>query len=218
MEWINELQKIKLNKTYTQYGEESALNFIFKNIGTTNKYLVDFGAGDGNWLSNSKLFLENGWDGLLMDGNPKDSTIVKKEFITAENICNLFEKYNVYKEFDLLSLDIDGNDLWVLKEIMEHQYLPRVIILEFNASFARGISKTIKYNPEYVCNGTNYFGASFEAFNKLMKEYNYSLVMQIAQTNLIFINNNIIEGKDYGITYTPAQFFPDLPGAEWVEY
>ena len=43
------LQNLNKNpfKKYSQYGEEGIIIEIFKNIGTTNKFLVDFGAGDG---------------------------------------------------------------------------------------------------------------------------------------------------------------------------
>tara|TARA_Y100001935_G_C17281180_1_gene497571 strand:- start:1118 stop:1249 length:132 start_codon:yes stop_codon:yes gene_type:complete len=40
-------------------------------------------------------------------GNENDAINLKKEFITAENINELFEKYNVPESFDLLSIDID---------------------------------------------------------------------------------------------------------------
>ena len=41
-----------------------------------------------------------------------------KEFITKDNINDLFKKYNVPNKFDVLSIDIDYNDLWVWKNMV----------------------------------------------------------------------------------------------------
>jgi predicted amidohydrolase len=66
---------IEPKKVYSQTGEEGILQYIFENIGTTNNFLVDFGAGDGIWLSNSKLLLdEHEFVGLRMDGNGTNYT------------------------------------------------------------------------------------------------------------------------------------------------
>lgn len=212
--------KNQQSNTYSQYGEDGALSLIFSElgIGTTNKFLVDFGAGDGKWLSNSRLLLENEWSGLLMDGDNRGNPIVKKEFITAENICQLFSKYKVPKKFDLLSIDIDGNDLWVLKKILDGRYSPRVIIAEFNGTIGKWINKTIKYNPDHRWNNNDYYGVSFEALRIFGIEYSYTLIAQISCTNMIFVRSDIIEQGDYGIDYIPMQYHAHFPNGEWVEY
>ena len=54
-----------------------------------------------------------------MDGSNDNSSInLHREFITRENIVSeLFFKYRVPTDFDLLSVDIDGNDFHVLAEV-----------------------------------------------------------------------------------------------------
>ena len=54
---------------------------------------------------------------------------VKKEFITKLNINNLFQKYNVPNNVDLLVIDIDENDYHIWKEI---KIKPTIIMIEFN--------------------------------------------------------------------------------------
>jgi len=70
-------EAMKTNQ-YSQHGEEVVLQKIFDHIGTTNKFFVDYGAGDGYNLSNTRHFLNNGWTGLMMDGF-HESKDVKKE-------------------------------------------------------------------------------------------------------------------------------------------
>jgi len=69
---------------------------LFQEIGTTNKFCVEFGAGDGYTLSNTRYFLENGWKGLMMDIEPGHESVVQ-ENINADNINELFKKHNVPK-------------------------------------------------------------------------------------------------------------------------
>ena len=99
---------------YSQNGEDGILKIIFNKIGTTNKFCVEFGIHP--FEGNTNYLKKQHWDCLWMDGNG-DGTTIKQEFITAENINQLFAKYNVPQEFDLLSIDIDTNDYWVWKAI-----------------------------------------------------------------------------------------------------
>jgi len=214
MNWVQQIQNIPLEKKYSQMGEESVIGHIFKNIGVTNKFYVDFGAWDGKFLSNTLLLKENGWDGLWMDGDNRGNKEVKQEFITKENINALFKKYKVPEEFDLLCIDIDGNDYWVWQEI---QNSPRVVLIEYNGTIHADQSKTIKYNPKHTWGNNDYYGASFEALKKLGKAKGYSLVKELLSTNLFFVRNDIIGGyKDFGITYERKQYHPHQPMGEWV--
>jgi len=99
---------------------------------------------------------------------------IKNERVTAENIQQLFKKYNVPKSFDLLSIDIDYNDYWVWKSIVD--YNPRVVIIEYNSSIPPTESKVVPYDSEAVWDGTNYFGASILALKNLGFEKGYTLV------------------------------------------
>ena len=81
-------------KIYSQNGEDGVLQKIFTLIGTTNKYYVEFGVEDGREC-NTRI-LRGSWTGLLMDGGYEDLEInLHQEFITAENVVDLFKKYDV---------------------------------------------------------------------------------------------------------------------------
>lgn len=218
LEWVKEIPKIPTPKVYAQFGEEAIFDHIFKNIGTDHKYLVDFGAGTLNsGLSNSRYLIENGWNGLLMDGNPaEENELIKQEFITKDNILELLEKYDVPKGFDLLSIDIDGNDYWVLEEIITSDFAPRVIINEFNGCLQEGVVQVMKYNPDHSWGENDYYGASFEAFKQLCNKHGYTLVHQVATTNQIFIREDLVPQADYGVTYKRNQYHAHSPNREWL--
>lgn len=182
-------------REYSQNGEDGILEAIFAMIGTTNKQYVEFGAEDGVQTNTRYLMMKHGWSGLLMDGGFENAQInLRKEFINAENIERLFEKYNVPFQFDLLSIDIDGNDYWVWKAV--RKYRPRVVVIEYNAHIAPGESKTIPYEASFMWDKTDYYGASLAALKKLGEEKGYTLLATDRNgVNAFFAENTLVPGR-----------------------
>jgi len=162
-----------------------------------------------------------GWRGSILKGktflkksirNVKHSKDfqrnIKKEIVTAENIQSLFQKYNVPKNFDLLSIDIDFNDYWIWKAITE--YYPRVVVIEYNSSLPLSESRVVPYDPESIQDGTNYFGASLLALEKLGSTKGYKLVgCDNKGINAFFCKNDLIKGtmtKDIQDLYKPPKY------------
>lgn len=171
-------------KDHSQYGESTIISNIFNKIGNINKFCVEFGASDGYWLSNVRMFIEDGWDFIQMDYNNKGNKEVKEEFITAENINDLFKKYSVPKKFDLLSIDMDGNDYWIWEKI---EYDPSVVVIEYNSNFSHEDSVSLEYNPNHTFDGTYAYSASLKALKNLGERKGYFLNNEVAFTNLIFV-------------------------------
>ena len=180
-------------KIFSQNGEDGVIKKIFEVIKTTNKYYVEFGVENANECNTRNLRENCGWSGLLMDGGYEKKEIgLYQEFITAENINELFRKYNVPQEFDLLSIDIDYNDFYVWKSLDEI-YQPRVVIIEYNASHLPTEDKVVKYDANAVWDSTNYFGASIRALYNLGKLKGYSLIYANNQgVNLFFVKSSIL--------------------------
>jgi hypothetical protein len=173
-------------KDYSQHGESNLLNELINKIGTENKFCVEFGASDGYWFSNVRMFLDMGWQGLQMEGSIESPVNgVKKEYITKENINELFKKYNVPHYFDILSIDIDGNDYWVWKEIKNE---PNVVIIEYNSNFSKSDSYVLEYDPNQSFDGSYAYSASFLAMKKLGEEKGYYLYSENSYCNLIFVH------------------------------
>ena len=197
-------------REYAQNLEDGIIHTIFAKIGTTNKFYVEFGVEDGIECNTRYLLKHKNWTGLLMDGEHANSSLnLCTEFITAENIEELFEKYNVPKDFDLLSIDIDGNDYWVWKAIK--QYAPRVVIIEYNACYPWKESKTIPYNANFIWDKTDYYGATLQALVKLGKEKGYTLIATDSHgVNAFFVQDAIAKAHFHvtnpALLYHPAAF------------
>lgn len=180
-------------KVFSQNGEDGIIERIFESIGTTNKYYVEFGVEDGTECNTRHLRENKGWSGLMMDGGYENQKInLQKEFIYADNICDLFRKYDVPKKFDFLSTDIDYNDFYVLNEILKCGFRPRVICSEYNAFLGAKDDKVVVYDPDMMWDRTKYFGASITAFANLFRSHGYSIVMGTSiGVNIFAIDDSI---------------------------
>lgn len=172
---MNELEQYE-SKRFSQNGEDGVIAEIFKRIGTTNKFCVDLGAYNAVESSNVAALIEDGWEGILIDGSAISANPlieVKNHFITAENVNDLLENYDCPTIFDFLSIDLDGNDYWVWKALT---YRPRVLVIEYNGHFEAATSTTIQYDAKFEFKWTDYFGATLSALEKLGKQNGYRLV------------------------------------------
>jgi len=180
----------------SQKGQDSLIEYIFDKIKTTNKFYVEFGAYDGINFCNTRHLLKNkNWSGLLLDVEFENPQInLHKNFITKENICSIFHNHKVPKEFDFLCIDIDGNDYWILEEILK-KYSPRVIMVETNVRFDTNESWAMKYDPNWKWDGHKWYGASPMAYKKLSNKYGYSPIY-IHLDDMFIIKNDHLNEKD----------------------
>jgi hypothetical protein len=205
-------------KVFSQNGEDGItmklLELIYDND-NDNKFYVEFGVENGIECNTRILREFYNWKGLQMDGgNENDSINLRREFIIRENVVELFRKYNVPQNINVLSVDIDFNDFYCLKEILEN-YQCDIIICEYNATHLPDEDKVIIYDKNRGWDGSNYFGVSLLCLDKLAKKYNYSLIYCNANgVNCFFVHNDIIKNKNLQIKnlgdiekiYRPARY------------
>lgn len=187
----------------SQFGEDGILEEILKRIGVRTSFCVEFGAWDGKYLSNTwNLWHEKGWSALLIEGEPKRVEALKGSLgnfpnvrpycafvgLDAENRLDaILKKNNVPRNFDVLSIDIDGDDYHIFKSLED--FCPRIVLVEYNP--------TIPSHLELVAAPGNYFGASALSIYKLAKQKNYSLAA-CTTTNLIFVHNDDFDRLGFG--------------------
>ncbi len=191
-------------KVYSQNDEDGIIQEIFHRIGTTNKKFIEFGVQDG-LESNTHYLLFHDWKGLWIECDEDSYTqinkkfirviqsgqlTVLKEFITKDNINNLFQKAKFEGEIDLLSIDIDGNDYYIFDAISEVN--PRVVIMEYNGKFPPDYEWCMPYNAEHIWDGTDKHGASLKALEVLAERKGYQLVgTNINGCNAFFVRKDL---------------------------
>jgi hypothetical protein len=216
----------RLNKyeyqIYSQFGEDGIINEIFSRVGTLSKFFVEIGAGEGI-ENNTTNLLTNNWKGVWIECDSKAVELINKyfsnflklkklllkdTFVTAENIEKLFKSANIPKQFDLLSIDIDGNDYWVWKTLKA--YKPRVVVIEYNPSLGPSAEWIMKYDANHKYDYTNYHGSSLKSLELLGKELGYGLVgCSMSGVNAFFVRKDLI-GKNF-LTPSTSQNFYEPP-------
>lgn len=187
-------------KIYSQNGEDGVtmkLVQLIYNGDNSNKFYVEFGVENGNECNTRILRERYNWNGLQMDGgNENESINLRKEFILKENVVELFRKYNVPQNINVLSVDIDFNDFYCLKEILLN-YTCDIIICEYNSTHLSSEDKIVIYDKNGRWDGSNYFGVSLLSLDKLGKKYDYSLIYCNKNgVNCFLIHNDIIKDKN----------------------
>jgi len=112
--------------------------------------------------------------------------------VNRENINSTILKNGFSGEIDLLTIDIDGIDFWVLDAI--HVVWPRVVIVEINPIFGER-SITIPYKDNFIKGNDDYYGASLMAYYKMMTKKGYRLIGTNSYGfNAFFIREDIARG------------------------
>lgn len=167
---------------YSQNGEESYILHAFNSLGIAKGHAVDLGAGDGVSLSNTRALIERGWTADLYDGDPRGAEDVQKVWIDTDTVLPLLPD-----RFNFLNLDLDGNDYWILKTILEGGRRPDMIVCEINPIHRIGERTVMPYNPSHQWDGTVYYGMSLSAAEYLCKLHGYYLWHLHAGINAFFV-------------------------------
>ena len=215
--------------SFSQHGEDGVIYEIFNRIKTTNKVFVEIGVEAGV-ENNTHLLLENGWKGLWIEGSEDYCNEIRKNFskklkseilflencfVTKDNIDAAIKKYFT-GEIDLLSIDIDGNDFYVLKEITSIK--PRVIITEYNANFFPPYKMVMKYDPDFVWKGDDYYGVSLQNLVDYFHTKGYTLAgCDLSGTNAFWVRDDLFTKEKFPydtnakILYHPPRYYSESP-------
>ena len=187
----------------SQNGEDGILQEIFRRVGTVNRCLVEIGVEDGKECNGARLVLEEGWHGLFVEADADKFDGLARRYArragvqcvhataTSANVETLLQSANVPQTFDLLSIDIDGNDYWVWAAVQQWQ--PRVVVIEYNAAHPPPVRWVMRENAEHRWDGTTYYGASLASLAALGRKKGYTLVATDSTgVNAFFVRDELV--------------------------
>jgi hypothetical protein len=180
---------------YSQTGEDGILSKILEVLPVTDKWCVEFGAWDGQHCSNTcKLIESHGYSAVLIEGDKRRFLDLKvranknaritalKAFVgfsPSNNLDTLLAGTPIPKHFDLLSIDVDGNDYHIWNAV--RSYEPKVVCIEYNPTISSEVEFVQLADPS-----VNH-GASLLSLTKLGKGKGYQLVA-VTRLNAIFVH------------------------------
>lgn len=216
--------------TFSQFGEDGIIEFIFDAILVESKRCVEFGAADGLECSNTaNLWMNHGWDAILIEADEERYRLLEENVDGRQNVTTLKAEVSHLSghensidqivgpdtPIDFMSIDIDGDDYWVWRNT---DLEPRVVCIEFNQTIPPHLS--MKQNP-----GDGKFGASALALIELGSKKGYAFIGR-THSNLFFVQNayrhkfqghetnirNLMEFEEFGYVVTDyfgnSGFFP----------
>lgn len=192
-------------RVFSQFGEDGILEWLVHHVAPASTCFVEFGVENYLEANTRFLLLNRNWKGFVMDGNPKHMEYVRSTplywrndlravsaFITAENIDELLESNGFMGPLGVLSVDLDGNDYWVLKAMRRVE--ADILIVECNPIFGDRHAVTVPYDPGFERFSAHYsglfFGASIQAVRELAEQRGYTFVGTCTNgINAFFVSN-----------------------------
>lgn len=193
--WIAEYRKV----VTSQHGEDGVIEKIFEIIGSKNKWCVEFGAWDGKLYSNTfNLVVNRGWNGVEIEsdagkfaelkttykGFPVMCLNSKVEIDGINSLDSLLKNTPCPKDFDFLSIDVDGPDYYIWEAFVE--YTPSIVCVE--------CSPTLRNGEEFIQHipfpRKKYVGTSLASLTKLAKRKGYELI-SVCAINAFFVTKQL---------------------------
>lgn len=193
---------------FSQNGEDGLIAEITGRMGIEKGSVVEFGAHNGVFCSNSRALILKGWKALLIEGDPNlyrqlyalykrpseigfDSpshriydVAVHNAMVTAGNVNNILPR-----DIDVLSIDVDGIDYDIWKAWTGSA---KMVIIEINSSL----------DPMSVLAGDPGRGSSYLSMVDLAENKGYKLICHCG--NLVFIQKGYLD------------LFPELEGTDAI--
>ena len=193
-------------KIFSQYGEDGIIDFLLFKLDLINDIVfIEIGTGDYEEANTRFLCETRNCRGLLIDKINDLKYIKKRDFfwkndiyfcqkpISSENILKVLNSYDFNNRFNLLSLDVDGVDYWILKNIDLDR--SDIAVVEYNPLFGADHSFTVPDINNFDRNNYRkiFYGASLRAMIDLMNSKNFFFVgANKACNNAFFINKKNI--------------------------
>ena len=136
--------KNRLDKS--QHGEDGMIVALLKSLNINKGHSVELGANDGIHGSNTLYLIKRGWLSLYIESDddlykkceenmkqyPNVTCINSSIGVNEDKKSNLniiLAEHNIPIDFDVFSLDTDGNDYWIWKDF---EFKPKIAVIEYN--------------------------------------------------------------------------------------
>lgn len=192
---------------FSQNDEDGILLEILSRIGLFEPAcFVEFGVGDG-LENNTLILLAHGWHGawiggerlsLATNGSRVSFTL---DWVTSDNAAQLaigtLEQIGKRpSDARVVSIDLDGNDLYVAEALLQRGFFPDVLVVEYNAKFPPSAAFVIAYDATHKWAGDDYYGASLRSWDELLRDRYRLVACTMSGTNAFFVRKEHTERFD----------------------
>ena len=195
-------------KVYSQWGEDGILDYLCERLGLSKPRILEVGAGNfdecnSRFLAenrNANVFAVDGREDLIssVEGSPlywKSHVVGFQTWVTPENINEIITNAkNAIGQPDIFSLDLDGNDYWILDAANLASI--RIVVAEYNPLFGHKNAVTVPRDDKFDRTSKHYswlyYGASLKAFTLLLEKKGFAFVgTNRVGNNAFFVSKDI---------------------------
>ena len=209
-------------KVFSQWGEDGILTYLCWELELIKPNVIEFGVGDFSECNSRFLaeFLNANVVAVdvmeeLRDNNLDNDLRWKTHFtplvhwITPEQAMeDLSSARMVLGGIDIVSLDLDGNDYWIMNNLDLSGV--SIVVVEYNALFGPTSTVTIPRDDSFSRTKAHfsnlYYGASLSAWICLMTKKNFRFI----GSNLVGNNAFFVANKNLGKLNLPLPEISDL--------
>jgi len=194
-------------RVFSQFGEDGLIQHLIRHVPIEQEVFVEFGVADYR-ESNTRFLLVNDRRRVrcrptmtrnhslvrVSDSADAARVTIRLGHVDRDNIDGLIRGAGIEGDIGLLSIDVDGNDLWILERITAVS--PRILVVEYNATFGAEAAVTTPYDPGFrrgAAHPSNlYWGASLRALELVAARRGYRLVAgNQAGNNAFFVRDDV---------------------------
>jgi hypothetical protein len=197
---------------FSQNGEDGILDVLRKHLARSNRYFIEIGSADGIDNNSAWLIVAEKYNGIMIEGNRQLADRANRMmlgysigvecynmFVSKENVHNL-KDLAFHRDPDVFCLDIDGNDYYVARTVLEAGFRPKIFVVEYNSVFGPERSITIPYLADFVHANAHpthlYYGVSISGWRKFFKENGYHFVtVDRNGVNAFFVDPSLFENE-----------------------
>lgn len=190
---------------FSQNGEDGIIDVLRRNLSSTNRYVLEIGAAEGTENNSSWLLLAERFEGLMIEGDPRQSARARRNvarYSIGSECLSMFVKLDTveaimaklpYRDPDVFSLDIDGNDYHIANKLFELGIRPKIVSVEYNSAFGPERSATSEYQDDFSRTTAHpsllYYGVSVAAWKAFFAARGYRFVTVDANgVNAFFVD------------------------------
>jgi hypothetical protein len=221
-------------RIYSQNGEDGIIDAILRCLPDHVPFFVEFGVGDGAECNTRALVEFGGWSGVYFEPDAASFDGLRSRYdgmarvrcvqaaVQPSNVNERFDGAEVPASFGVLSIDIDGQDLWVW-EALDDRFQPDVVVMECNASQRDGFveQRGLPWSQAF----SDSLGASIGAIRTLADRKGYDLVhVDASGVNAFLVRRGRAAAPLVGITDRVPNYhlaggrLPPLPVRPVVRY
>jgi hypothetical protein len=209
---------------FSQNGEDGILDVLRKRLARSNRYFIEIGSADGIENNSAWLVVAEKYSGIMIEGNQKlveraNRGVVnysigaecRNMFVTENSVQDL-RSLALHLDPDVFSLDIDGNDYYVARAVLNSGFRPKIFVVEYNSVFGPDQSVTIEYRDNFVFTSAHsshlYYGVSIAAWRCLFESKGYRFVT---------VDRNGVNAFFVDPIFFDPQFIDNIESLEFAE-